>query len=383
MWYIGIDLHKRHLNICARNEQGKIVLRQQVSTEWSSVDDFLQRSEQRTTESGGYRAMLEVCGFEGWLIHRLIRHGCRGVHVIAPKERVRQKTDRRDAAKLSEVLWINRHRIEEGKRLMDVKEVHQPTEDERYDRELTRLRHRLGKHQTRVKNGIQKILRRHNLHQECPTKGVFTKSAMRWLRTLSLPEMERTELDMLLVQYDMYADQIQQVEAKIHQRAQKVERIPVLRTVARMGEYSALAVSAYVGPIKRFERAQSLPNFFGITPGCRNSGETDRPGGITKAGHPFIRFLLGQMVLHALRDDPGLRRWYRKVKQRRGTKVARVAVMRRLCEAIWYVLTTGEPYKPVDVLRAERMAQPRKRSRRSGRKERPRLAKATVGGGTQ
>ena len=116
----------------------------------------------------------------------------------------------------------------------------------------------------------------------------------------------------------------------------------------RMGEYTGLALAAHIGSITRFPNSRSLSNYFGITPGCRNSGESDRPGSITKAGHPFIRFLLGQLVLHALRGDPGLRRWYRRVKHRRGSKVARVAVMRRLCESIWQMLSKKENYLPVD-----------------------------------
>jgi transposase len=114
----------------------------------------------------------------------------------------------------------------------------------------------------------------------------------------------------------------------------------------------ALALAAHIGPIERFRNARSLSNYFGITPGCRNSGDSDRPGSITKAGHPFIRFLLGQMVLHALRDDPGLRRWYASVKRRRGSKIARVGVMRRLCESIWHMLSKKENYERVDTRRA-------------------------------
>ena len=111
---------------------------------------------------------------------------------------------------------------------------------------------------------------------------------------------------------------------RIHVRAERIStEVGRLRTLPKIGEYTALALSAHIGPIERFEHARSLANYFGITPGCRNSGETDRPGSITKAGHPFIRFLLAQRVLHALRGDPGLRSWYRHVKRRRGSKIAR------------------------------------------------------------
>jgi transposase len=152
-----------------------------------------------------------------------------------------------------------------------------------------------------------------------------------------------------LAQYKLFASQTKRVDELILLRAGHNKSVPLLRTLPRIGNYTALALWAYIGPIQRFPRAKSLANFFGITPGCRNSGDSDRPGSITKAGHPFVRFLLAQMVLHALRGDPGLRQWYRRVKRRRGAKIARVAVMRRLCEALWHMLSQRETYRPVDL----------------------------------
>lgn len=348
MQYIGIDQHKRHLTLCVRNEQGDIVLRRQVRTKWLEIDPFLEGLAESSRPEGGYVAILEVCGFNGWLIKRLEQWGCRRVYLIAAPPQIRQKTDRRDAARLSELLWGNRDRIVAGKRLVQVSEVYQPTAEEQSARQLTRLRHRLGKNLTKVKNAIRAVLRRHNIEQDCPTKGMFTQKSLRWLIDASLPEMDRIEMNRLLEQYLVYSTQIQQADELIRARARDNKTVPLLRTLAKVGDYTALALWAHIGPIDRFGRARSLPNYFGITPGCRNSGDTDRPGSITKAGHPFIRFLLGQMVLHALRSDPGLRRWYRNIKRRRGSKIARVAVMRRLCESLWHMLNKQEPYRPVD-----------------------------------
>ena len=111
MKYVGIDPHKRHLTICVPNEQGDIVLRRQVSTAWEKIDRFLEELRCDNGQSEEYVAILEVCGFNHWLIGRLNQWGCGKIYRIAAPPRVRQKTDRRDAAKLSELLWINRDRI--------------------------------------------------------------------------------------------------------------------------------------------------------------------------------------------------------------------------------------------------------------------------------
>ena len=58
----------------------------------------------------------------------------------------------------------------------------------------------------------------------------------------------------------------------------------------------------------------------------------------------MARFLLGQLVLHVLREDAWMRSWFKAIKRRRGAKIARVAVMRRLATIIWHMLTRNEDY---------------------------------------
>ena len=57
--------------------------------------------------------MLEVCGFNAWLIRLLHDYRCEKVILIQPEERKKRKTDRRDAGTLSELLWVNRARLVE------------------------------------------------------------------------------------------------------------------------------------------------------------------------------------------------------------------------------------------------------------------------------
>lgn len=347
MLYVGIDQHKRQLTVCVRDNQGDAVLRRQVGTGWLEVDGFLESLLERSMPEGGYVAVMEVCGFNDWLLKRLARWGCTQAYVIAAPPRLRNKTDRRDAAKLSELLWINRERIAAGSRLVEIHVVYQTTEQEEEARRLTHLRYRLGRERTRIKNRIAGLLRRHNLEHECPTKKLFTQQGLDWLTEVELAELDHIALDMELERYRLCSKHLDRVNRLIHQWAAKNPTIKLLRTLPKIGEYTALALWAHIGPIARFPHARSLANYFGLTPGCRNSGGSARPGGITKAGHPIVRFLLSQAVLHALRNDAGLRSWYRQVKRRRGAKIARVAVMRRLCEALWHMLSKQEPYRPM------------------------------------
>ena len=51
-------------------------------------------------------------------------------------------------------------------------------------------------------------------------------------------------------------------------------------------------------------------------------------------------------MLHVLKHDALMRTWYKRIKSRRGSKIARVAVMRRLCTILWHMLTHREWYIP-------------------------------------
>jgi transposase len=346
MLYLAIDQHRKQLTVNLRDEAGQILLRRQVSTRWEPVWAFFRDVRERAASCGGYIAVVEVCGFNDWLLKMLAEHDCGQVIVVQPETQARQKTDRRDANALGEVLWVNRQRLLAGRKVQGVRCVQLPDAEDRQDRQLTALRQNVGRELTRTINRVKAILRRHNLEQECPTKGIQTQGARAWLEALSLSDIERLELNQLLARWDLSRVQQQQLEERIQERQKRSRTATILATLPGCGAYTSLALACRVGDVARFPRPRSLANYWGLTPGCRNSGEaTARLGSITKQGSPIARFLLGQMVLHVLRRDGGMRHWYRGIKRRRGSKIARVAVMRRLATILWHMLSKQEAYQ--------------------------------------
>ncbi len=359
MLYTAIDQHARHLTINVRDESGEVIQRRQVSTKWEGVRKFLADLRDQGEAAGGYVAILEVCGFNDWLITLLREYGCREIVLVQPEKRGKQKTDRRDADTLGAVLWVNRHRLAAGQRVQGVRRVHIADGQDQEDRRLTASRQQAGQELTRTLNRIQHILRRHNLQHDCPTRGIKTQRARAWLKELPLEELDRLEMDHLLAQWQSLEKYVSQLQERIVLRDRKQPASILLRTIPHAGAYTALGLACRVGPIDRFRRPESLANFFGLAPGVNDSGEsTGRVGSITKRGSATARFLLGQLITHVLREDPQLREWYRKVKRRRGSKVARVAAMRRLTTIIWHMLKTGEAYRSV---RSSCPASPRRR----------------------
>ena len=140
MLYLGIDQHKRQLTVNLRGEDGSVILKRQVSTEWERVRAFFADLAERSRPEGGFMAILEVCGMNPWLLEMLQEYGCRETVVIQPTERSKQKTDHRDAGSLSHLLWVHRQQFLEGKHPLGLRRVQPPTPQEADDRQLTALR---------------------------------------------------------------------------------------------------------------------------------------------------------------------------------------------------------------------------------------------------
>ena len=346
MLHLGIDLHQSQITIVLLDEAGNVVRRGKISTRPPAIDDFLVWVKDQAREVGGYRAIVEECGFTHWLIERLKIHECDLIVLVQPLKRHRHKTDRRDAAKLAEILWVNRDRLRAGERLHGIRQVMIPTEEDRQNRLLTNARIRLARQRTRAINQIKAILRQFNLMHACPAKGIQTKRAKAWLRTVELPEADRLILDLALEHWETVDRQLAQLDREIDRRAEQSIAAQLVKTIPGAGNLTALALASRIGSIDRFPRPASLANMFGLTPTINDTGETTgRLGGITKHGHPHVRYLLGQMVMHLTRKDARLRAIRRKIRKRRGPKTALVAIMRRIVCCLWHMFRTGEGYR--------------------------------------
>jgi transposase len=348
LFYLGIDQHASQLTISLRNGDGDVVVRKQVSTKPRKILEFFEMLTRRCLHNScSFWAIVEVCGFNEWLIEMLKNFRCQKIVLIQPKDSSRKKTDRRDAAKLSELLWLYRNRLAENKPINKLKIVAIPTARQNSLRRLTTLRKLARANQTRAINQIKYVLRRHNLQHELPTKTFPTIAAMDWLKKLKLPEADRMELDFAIEDYHRHDERVKALDQPISAAAEHDQDAALLMQTPGIAPFSAVALSCRIAGIDRFKRPRALANYFGLTPGCRNSGKKERIGKITKAGSCMCRWVLGLATKHIFRVDPAMRAWFRKLKRKRGSKVALVAVMRRLATIIWHMLRKRKTYSEV------------------------------------
>jgi transposase len=346
MLYLAIDQHRKQLTVNFRDEAGDVILKRQVSTEWGRVREFFDELRNLSMPEGGFVTIVEVCGFNDWLLKLLAEYGCRQTVLIQPEKRTRHKTDRRDANSLGELLWTNRHRLLAGKTVQGVRQVVPPSPRDAEDRQVTTLRQRLTHLRTRAINRVHHVLLKHNLQQECPTKLLKTKAARQWLAKLPLGAIDRLELDQLLAQWGMLDQQIKELELTIGKRQAENATAALIATIPGAGAWGSLGLACRIGAIERFPHPGSLAKYWGLTPRSNNSGDNkQRLGSITKEGSALARCILGQMVMHVLRRDALMKQWYLRIKKRRGSKISRVAVMRRLATIIWHMVQRQQPYR--------------------------------------
>lgn len=348
MLYLGIDQHARQITISLRDDHGDIVQARQVSTEPKRINAFFQQlTRERLRKGESFVAVLEVCGFNDWLIRMLRDYRCHKVILIQPDDRKKRKTDRRDAAALSELLWVNRDRLLDGKPVRGLRQVDIASTADQENRRLTTLRKEAGQARTRLVNKIRHILRRHNLQWEMPTKRLPTLSAIAWLKQLVLPEIDRLEMNHLLADLEHAQQRRKELEEVIVQRFGACKEAAIIATMpgVSVSHFTATSLACRIGRVERFPRAHSLANYWGLTPGCRNSGENNqRLGSITKAGSAMARWLLAQVTHKVLRKDARLREWFKRIKRRRGATIGRVAVMRKLATIIWHMLSKRKTF---------------------------------------
>ena len=100
----------------------------------------------------------------------------------------------------------------------------------------------------------------------------------------------------------------------------------------------ATILLSVIGDVNDFANEGKLAAYFGIVPRVSNSNETERSGRITKRGTKLGRTTLVQCALIAKRYSPYLDKFYQRIKSRRGTGKAIIALAKKFLGIIYNTL---------------------------------------------
>jgi transposase len=164
---------------------------------------------------------------------------------------------------------------------------------------------------------------------------------------LQLPEDVRRALHPLLETLKAYEPQIAATAARLDELCAPEPAHELLKTAPGTGPVvSAMFISVIDDP-HRFETAHQVEAYLGLVPSEHTSGKR-KLGSITKQGNSYMRALLVQAAWSILRmrsSDP-LAMWGKQVRDRRGKRIAAIAVARRLAGILWAMWRRGTVYEP-------------------------------------
>jgi transposase len=331
MKIIGCDFHPSFQEIAmVDNETGEIIRRRLLH-----ADGEAKRFYESLT--GKVLVGVESSGNMRWF-ERLLDHLGHELRIgdanaIRASNPRKQKTDKRDARHLLRLLLEDRFPV-----------LWTPSAEVLDLRQLLKHRHALVQTRTRVKNQLQHIALNAGIQKR---HKLWTPEGRGVLKNLQLDAWAGRRRDDLLKMLDELDERIGQLGAEVDQQAEKNREARLLMSHPGVGPILSLATVLTLGPVQRFERGKHVASYLGLIPKENSSGQRRRLGGISKQGNRFMRFLLVQAGLSAVRRDAELGRVYKRLAHKKHHGVAKVAIARKLVVRLYWMLRTNTPYPEV------------------------------------
>ncbi len=282
------------------------------------------------------RVALEVTG-NAWEIARILEPHVAKVIVVSPADtgirQARAKTDRLDARTLARLLAAG-----------ELDAVWAPDEWTRVMRRRLSRREQLVRSRSRAKNEVHAVLMR-RLKGRPPVSDLFGVKGRQWLRELEFPVEEQETVDGCLRHIEFLDQEIAQVERLIATEALDSGEIRRLMSVPGVNVIAAATFMAAVGDIRRFRTQRQLVGYLGLDPKVRQSGIAPaKSGRISKQGSASARWALVEAAWSVVRQPGPLHAFHARLRVRRPSQIATVAVARKLACLFWCLLTRGEDY---------------------------------------
>jgi transposase len=268
-----------------------------------------------------FERLLSECGHELW-----VGDAAR----IRASEVRQQKTDTRDAEHLLDLLRTGRF-----------PRIWVPSLAERDLRQLLVHRLKLVRARTAVKNQLHAIAISQGICRKGRLWSVRGRAELDSLALLPWAARRRKEL---LEELDRLDGAVAELDRAVEEAGRERPAVALLRTHPGVGPVVSLAMGLTLGPVERFANSRKLVSYLGLNPREHSSGGHQRLGAISKQGNEMMRWLLVEAGQTAARLDPELHRAYQRLKKRRVSGVAKVAIARRLAVRLYWMLRAQVNY---------------------------------------
>jgi transposase len=324
---VGIDLHRKRSHIAALDEHGGELFSRRIV---NNPDAFVALLGELDGES---KIALEATYGWEWLAELLEDHGYE-LHLAHPLRTkaiasARVKTDAVDARTLAHLLRADL-----------LPEAYVAPRELRDLRDLLRQRVVLTQMRSALKNRVHALLARQGIQRA--HADLFGSGGRRFLDDLQLRPDPCARLQTLLRLIAGFDREIDALAREIDRRAKHDPRVDVLCQIYGVGRYLGMLIVAEIGAIERFPSARHLCAWAGLTPTVRSSDAKARLGHISGLGSKALRWALVEAAQKACQGGGPLRQDFERIAKRRGRKIAKVAVARKILTLCYYGLRDGE-----------------------------------------
>lgn len=318
--YIGIDLHRNCFTSCMLAENGRNYLRTWRLDDLDSFCAKLRKSDEVAVEVTGNTR----------LFHEAVAPRVSRVAVVNPyqfkviSDSV-NKTDDNDARRLA--LFLSKGLLPE---------VRMTNKEHAQVKSLTQSRDKLVKLRTALKNKINNICSAHGINLK--KEYLSSEKGLDTILEIPFDPMVKIEIRVLVDQIRSLNKSIKELEEAIKDSGRKLPGYKNLKSIKGIGDLGSAILLSVIVDVNDFSDEGKLASYFGIVPRVSNSNETNRSGRITKRGNKLGRTTLVQCALIAKRYSPYLSDYYERIKSRRGSGKAIIAMARKFLNLIYYTL---------------------------------------------
>jgi transposase len=206
-------------------------------------------------------------------------------------------------------------------------------------RELVRYRHKLSQLRTGLKSQVHAVLGKEGVIPQLVE--LWGPAGHEFLNGTHLGEVYQYRVESLRDLIEVYDREIHQLEQRIHARLRDHRGYRVVQHLNGVGRVHGAVFVAEIGDISRFRRPDQLCCWAGLTPRLRESDTKTVTGSITKQGSTLVRWSAIEAVSR-YHGGPPIADTYRRVAEKRGRNIGRVAAARKLLTLVFYGLRDGE-----------------------------------------
>jgi len=336
MIYVGMDISSKSFMVHAVNSKNKPVFKGEIKPTRQGLREMVKALGEQTK-----LIVFEAGNQLKWVALELKRMQGVHLHVVHPNEikwinKSSAKTDKIDARKLAQLARGD----------MLPRKVHIVEGTVRQLRELISARHTLQSKRVALINSIRGCLKQEGYR--LPEKFFGSGDWRMRLKRMRVGDTQK----FILASYMTSIESLMAAESELTRKIIAIEHDQIyrLQSIPGIGALTSRVVLSAVDDVKRFESKKSLAKYGALTPRIYQSGGVTHLGRISRDGRHEVRRVLLQCAHTVARmksyEARPLRMFFERVRQRRGKKIAIVALARKLLTIAYGVLRTETMYDP-------------------------------------